>query len=998
MPAPKAIVDLVEKFQRNIESYRSGAYNETQVRREFIDVFFRELGWDVENKGGFAQAYKDVFHEDAVKVGGKTKAPDYSFRVGGKRIFFVEAKKPSVNIKDDVNPAFQLRRYGWSAKLPVSLLTDFEELAIYDCRKKPDSRDSASVGRLEYLKFTEFVEKWDSLYERFSKQAVLRGDFDRYAESTRDKKGTTEVDEAFLEEISRWREDLAKNLADTNKELTEAELNYAVQITIDRIVFLRMCEDRGIEDYGQLKMILDGKDCYPRLLELFQKADQKYNSGLFHFRSEKGRVEDPDTFTPSLKIDDKVLKGIVKHLYYPDSPYEFSVLSSDILGQVYEQFLGKVIRLTDKHRAVIEDKPEVKKAGGVFYTPTYIVERIVSETLGRALDGLNVKQVAGIKVVDPACGSGSFLLGAYQYLLDWHLQFYLNNSPEKLARSKEPPVIETTISGSPSYRLTTSEKKRILLNGIFGVDIDPQAVEVTKLSLLLKVLEGENNDTLEAQLKLFQERALPDLALNIKCGNSLIEEDYSDLRARGLISKDAPIEGVREFNWKAEFPEVFNRKQEGFDVVIGNPPYDVMEKQRGNASWPHTALSEYVRAKVDMAPALGGKLNLYRFFIVRSLRLCKPAGHYGMIVPLSLLADISCASTRRHFIENTEQLSFDCFPQKDNVSRRVFEKAKLSTVVFCCQRSKRVNKNAPVEISVHPGKFFEEVARHSSLTLQEIEFLDPKNIPIPLVNDEDWNLCKSIYRSENVKRLGDIKDFTVTRGEINQTIYRDFITSNPAHARLLKGVEVARFYIRKKLSQGEQEWFNETQFLKAYKARTVIKERRIATQRITGVDERYRIVATIMEPVAYFADSTNSIKTKANSSYKQEYLLGLLNSTLYQWRFKLTSTNNNVGTNELKSMPFYQIDFDNESERTKHDGIVSSVKTLMALSAQIRDARLAHEKTELERKIGVAVRKLDNAVFDLFELEPGQRDLVLQTLERPTMVVEEAGEDGEDDA
>jgi hypothetical protein len=381
MPAPQIVSDLVERFERNHEAYKSGSYNETQVRREFIDPFFEALGWDINNTQGYAEAYKDVIHEDAVKVGGVTKAPDYSFRIGGTRKFFVEAKKPSVQIKDDPAPAFQVRRYAWSAKLSLSIVTDFEELAIYDCRIKPDHTDKADKARVKYYTFRQYIEKWDEFAAIFSRDAILKGSFDKYAESHKTKRGTTEVDSAFLEEIESWRDTLARNIALRNTTGVR-ELNEAVQRTIDRIIFLRIAEDRGIEEYGSLRGICNGPNTFARLRELFYKADDRYNSGLFHFRHEKGQAEPPDNLTISLTIDDKPLKEILKRLYYPDSPYEFAVLPADILGQVYEQFLGKVIRLTSDHRAVVEDKPEVKKAGGVFYTPTYIVEYIVKNTVG----------------------------------------------------------------------------------------------------------------------------------------------------------------------------------------------------------------------------------------------------------------------------------------------------------------------------------------------------------------------------------------------------------------------------------------------------------------------------------------------------------------------------------------------------------------------------------------------------------------------------------------
>ena len=471
MSAPPIILELVERFDRNIEAYESGKYNETQVRREFIDPFFEALGWDVNNKAGNAETYKDVIHEDAVKVSGVTKAPDYSFRIGGQRKFFVEAKKPSVNLKDEPAAAFQIRRYAWSAKLPLSIITDFEEFAVYDCRIKPDQNDKADKARIIYYTYRQYADKWDEIAAVFSKDAILKGSFDKYAESSKAKRGTSEVDSAILTEIESWRDALARNIAFRNT-ISVRELNDAVQRTIDRIIFLRIAEDRGIEDYGALRSLCNGNNTYPRLQELFYKADDRYNSGLFHFRHEKDEAEPPDNLTPKLTIDDKPLKEILQSLYYPDSPYEFSVLPADILGQVYEQFLGKVIRLTSDHRAVVEDKPEVKKAGGVFYTPTYIVDYIVKNTVGKLLEGKTPKTAEKLRILDPACGSGSFLLGAYQCLLDWHLKWYTENNPEKYAKAKKPILYQ---GQGGAWHLTTAERKRILLNNIYGVDIDIQA-------------------------------------------------------------------------------------------------------------------------------------------------------------------------------------------------------------------------------------------------------------------------------------------------------------------------------------------------------------------------------------------------------------------------------------------------------------------------------------------------------------------------------------------
>src|SRR3989339_521937 len=680
MTAPKEIRELVGRFDLNIEEYKSGKYNETQLRREFLDPFFAALGWDVNNKQGLAEAYKDVIHEDSIKVGAGTKAPDYCFRVGGSRRFFVEAKKPSINLKEDISPAFQVRRYAWSAKLPLSILCDFEELSVYDCRVKPIKTDKASNARILYFTYKDYLDKWDEIAAIFSKAAVLQGSFDKFIGAGRKNKGTAEVDKAFLLEIESWRELLAKDLAANNSKLGQRELNFAVQRIIDRIIFLRICEDRGIEEYGRLMALLNGTRVYARLGEIFTRADEKYNSGLFHFKAEKDIVEAPDELTLKLKIRDKTLKQIIKNLYYPDSPYEFSVFSADILGRVYEQFLGKVIRLTAGHRAVVEEKPEVRKAGGVYYTPTYIVDYIVKNTVGKLLDcglqsdehrkiplskggkgvvkspltkgemrvvnPLNPKSVSKLKILDPACGSGSFLLGAYQYLLDWHRDWYIANDPEKWATGRSPALYQaqTTLPSvggqGGAWRLTTAERRRILLNNIYGVDIDPQAVEVTKLSLLLKVLEGESEQTIVKQLKMFHERALPDLGNNIKCGNSLIGTDFYNTPLTPLFrgeKMDSPLargaggvsgeerRKVNPFDWETEFPEIM--KNGGFDAVIGNPPYGF-----------HQIHSDIVKFyfKSHYTASQGSFEHSFLFYEA-SLKLLRQGGIHGFIVPVTWL-------------------------------------------------------------------------------------------------------------------------------------------------------------------------------------------------------------------------------------------------------------------------------------------------------------------------------------------------------------------------
>ncbi|MDF0590288.1 N-6 DNA methylase [Methanotrichaceae archaeon Mx] len=448
-------------------------------------------------------------------------------------------------------------------------------------------------------------------------------------------------------------------------------MNFSVQRTIDRIVFLRICEDRGIERYGWLQSLLEGARVYPRLCEFFRRADERYNAGLFHFGKDPDRLEPPDELTLSLEIDDKPLKEIIKSIYYPESPYEFSVLPPEILGQVYEQFLGKVISVSPGRRVKVDYKPEVRKAGGVYYTPSYIVEYIVDNTVGKLLEGQTPTTAAELKVLDPACGSGSFLIGAYQKLLDWHRDWYVEKLVPLLEEGKTPaskevlsllpagytapnkrrgkkkeanrdqqpdfPIFEAR---GGEWKLTTRERRRILLNNIYGVDIDSQAVEVTKLSLHLKVLEGENEETLSKQLKLFQERALPYLGRNIKCGNSLIGPDFYDGQTSLLADED--IYRVNAFDWEGEFPEILGRG--GFDAVIGNPPYGIVFED---------CTKHYLE---EHYPTFRRNNDYYVAFTQRSLELMRLKGIFGFIIPNTFLIGPYFDNFKIYILHNTKIL------------------------------------------------------------------------------------------------------------------------------------------------------------------------------------------------------------------------------------------------------------------------------------------------------------------------------------------------------
>jgi len=1009
MSAPETIKQLVETFATNLDAYKSGAFNEAQARIQFINPMFEALGWDVSNKAGYAEAYKDVVHEDSLRIGSAVKAPDYCCRIGGVRKFFVEAKKPSVNIKEDVHPAYQLRRYAWSAKLPLSILTDFEEFAVYDCRVKPVKMDKASTARVMYMRFEDYPERWHEIADIFARESILKGSFDKYAESHKKKRGTASVDAAFLSEIEQWREHLAGNIALRNPRLSQRELNHAVQQTIDRIIFLRIAEDRGIEDYGKLMALQNGKDVYRRMLEMFHAADAKYNSGLFHFHHEKGRAGFPDELSPNLVMDDKVLKPILKSLYYPDSPYEFSVLPADILGQVYEQFLGKVIRLTAGHRAVVEDKPEVKKAGGVYYTPTYIVDYIVSHTVGKLLEGKTPRQVTKLKICDPACGSGSFLLGAYQYLLDWHLKHYIENTPEKWAKGRDPKIYQV-LKGE--WRLTTSEKKRILLNNIYGVDIDQQAVEVTKLSLLLKVLENETQDTLGRQMSMFHERALPDLASNIKCGNSLIGPDFYDQQDLGLMDEEERYR-INVFDWQTEFPDIFTGKTPGFDAVIGNPPYIRIQAMK---EWAPVEVEHYKRAYQS---ASKGNYDIYVVFVEKGLSLLNPKGRLGFILPHKFFNAQYGEPLRRVISEGKHLSNIIHFGDQ-----QVFERATTYTCLLFLDKAGAK--------SFQVAKVSDLDAWCTNQTAEQGEIL------ATCATSTEWNFVvgrgADLFERLNHMpvKLGDVADiFVGLQTSADDVFIMDLNSEKPDGLRLISkalgkevllekdllhplvsGVDVGRYealpnrqyilfpyQVQDKqaslitFAKISSEYTKTAEYLLTNKERLEKREKgkfrgyewyKFGRSQNLGIQDQQKVcVPRLAKRLHASLDATGSlyldnvdvggVTFKQGEAYSLLYLTGLLNSTLLAWLFPHISAPFRGGFMSanrqfLSQLPFRTIDFSDTTDKARHDRMVELVERMLSLHKQLAAAKTGQDKTMFQRQIDATDRQIDRLVYELYDL------------------------------
>jgi len=982
----------VQQFSDQIESYKSPRYNETQLRREFLDPLFKCLGWDIDNSAGYAEAYKEVIHEDAIRVGSATKAPDYCFRVGGVRKFFVEAKKPSVDIRNHQASAYQLRRYGWSAKLPISVLSDFEEFAIYDTRIRPLKTDGPAVARIGYFRYVDYEQKWEEISGVFSKEAILKGSFDQYVKSSKKKRGTTEVDDAFLIEIENWRVDLSRNFALRNPKLSEIELNYAVQVTIDRIVFLRICEDRGIEPYGVLRDSLDKKEPYSALLEIFHRADAKYNSGLFHLSKEAGRIGEHDSLTPILQLDAVVLKRIIASLYYPDSPYEFSVLSPVILGQVYERFLGKVIRLTKGHRANIVEKPEVKKAGGVYYTPQFVVQHIIEKTVGEALKGKSVARKFDLTILDPACGSGSFLLGVLEYLFNWYKAGYIEVDSEKYAKGKEPKIFRS-VTGE--WRLSIAERKRILLRHVYGVDVDPQAVEVTKLSLLLKVLEGEDSDSLATQLSLFHaERALPDLRDNIKCGNSLVDTDVLE----GTIFTEDDTNRINPFDWASSFEKVISGG--GFDVLLGNPPY--VNAWTLFSSDP--ILRDYLGSKSGFKTA-ERHWDLYVLFLEQSLRIAKKGALISFIIPYSYCIQKYGQASRAVMLKETSVASITDFRHV-----KVFDGVPVITVVPVFLNTKP--KNSAMVSVIRPGLEWrpskpEELRVVHKIPQKRLRSAKESSIRIDL-DDRAIALCKKVEeKSLTVRDIGVVRYGAQMSSKKSGDFGKaDVLVDEPTNAVCHRSVSGRNLYNYSIEWAGKYVDWSFAPRMYGPRPALMFEQEKLMIRDLTGT---HRLEICLDSEGFYFDHTILCVQLGCRAqtwidvdesivsrSQPYDYLLlqALLGSKLVSAYSYLLLSGEGVRVgggfhtypDTIRRLPVFDLEAASNAEQTLVRKLRSNAESLLLLKQKSAKSGVPQEKTQLQRRVSVLKKQIDTSVAELYGLDNSDLEVVENAL-NPTVTL-----------
>ncbi len=590
MEIMKKLENLISNFESILPNRQD--YTETEVRKDFIEPLLELLGWDIRNEKGLNPRLREVRAENYISETGK---PDYTFTLSGINKFFLEAKKLTINIETNNSEArksaFQARRYGWSANHPIVLLSNFEYILIYDSTKVPSSSDDAKVCLLKSYHYSQYKSKWNELIKYISKKSIYSGKWNEILEKLiKDisKHPEQKIDKFFLDKINNWRIDLANMIYRKKPRFTIEEINELSQDFIIQIIFLRYCEDKNIHKFHRLQEIIkDPKKLQTELTTIFKEADKKYNAGLF------------DGTYVIFNINEKVILEIIEHLYYPKSPYVFNVIEANLFGYIYESFLthklvieGKAIKLN--LRIDLENRDVVP-------TPIEIVKYMVIRTISELCENRSPSEILKLRIADIACGSGIFLVEILDYLIHYLIEWYSLNDPKKLIPAEYG-----------NFKLQFKEKKALLENCIYGIDIDTNAAQIAKFNLCIKILEDETEPTIGDQYNI-----LPILEKNILAGNSLV--DFNHIRAL-KISNEVKRK-IFPLNWE------FSYNTEKFDLIIGNPPYmSIIDMKK-------YLPAQEIKVYKDKYETSYRQFDKYFLFLERALNKIKENGIICLIIP-----------------------------------------------------------------------------------------------------------------------------------------------------------------------------------------------------------------------------------------------------------------------------------------------------------------------------------------------------------------------------
>ena len=985
------LVRLVAQFEKNFKLYQSPAYSEASVRQDFLDPLFRALGWDVGNRLGLIPQHREVEIESRTEISGRQKRADYLFRTDRVDRFVCEAKKPAETLH--AGHAFQAKRYAWNKNLVLAVLSDFEEIKIYLVGARPHA-DDPDTGYFQTWHYLEYVRHAPEIWNLLSRDAVAAGSIEKLvAALPRQPAGKTRakqmwlfkpdraraIDADFLDFLDEARRGLASDLIRRNDRadlLEGARLDEAVQRILDRLLFLRICEDRDIDTGRPLANVLKSwrdraENPPPRKLRApalpLHEAAAEYAPAakpappeslwreiVAHFRALDRRPAShvpyfngnlfKEHFSESLAVGDDWLAGFLDEIGDDESPYLFNVIPVEILGTIYERFLGKTVRPHGRG-VVIEEKPEVRKAGGVYYTPRYIVDYIVEQTLGKLIDGKAPLETLKLRVLDPACGSGSFLIRAFERLCE-HWQSALTQN-EKLRRKTDC----WTDPATGDLHLTTDLKRRILTASIYGVDLDPGAVEVTQLSLYLKMLEGESRATLAQNRELFGPDVplLPPLQDNVKCGNSLIASDFS-LNPDDLVR-------VRAFDWDVQFKDIM--KNGGFDAVVGNPPWG-----QKAVTWT-TEEKQYLRNSFRVGH---GILDLFKLFCERSILLAKTNGCWGMILPDIVLLK-NYPETRR-FILETASISEIAF------AGMAFEGADIDTVCITARRA-----NIPPDSS------------HQISIIRALEPPPASNLasgdPLPQslfwkLQDYKFNIhldparLKLMEKLQGLPRLDSIFEAHegIHSGNIRAKLFVDEQTNRFCKKMIFGRDEIGRY-----LLQWGGRWVN---YHEGIINRSKNEYANLANPRYFESPKVFvRRTGDFVMAVPDFSGlyASNNLfvvlPKEGVPTLNIHALVGLLNSRFMTWFFRTIQPRVGKVFAELKINQLHQFPLPaDEKHASTSKRLAPLVDKMLLLVPKLRAAKSETERATLQNAVAATDRAIDALVYELYGLTPEEIALV----------------------
>lgn len=995
---------LVGAFAKEYAIYKTSKYSEAQLRIDFINPLLKTFGWDVDNEDARSQFLREVLQEEPIDVEEnellKKKNPDYTLRIEGSRKLFVEAKKVSIDIEKSSQSAFQIRRYGWNGNLGISILTNFDKLIIYDCRYKPNASDDSSIAKYQVFTHSNFLKEFEKLYNLLSIQSVASGYIDEYFSLTQNNLST--FDDYFLSQIEKWRFQLATDIIQNNSGFSEEELNFLIQRLLNRIIFLRICEDREIEKYETLKAIKN----YNELKEIFIVSDKKYNSGLFDF------IE--DHFSLNINLKSEILVGIFNELYYPESPYNFAIVDPAILSQIYERYLGSKIIIKGPTEILIVEEPEIAVSSGVVPTPKRIVQNIIRETLEPLLKSKTSSDIKLLKIADICCGSGTFLISLYDFLVEKIVLAFIAEG------INDDEIIYKKFDGT--YHLTLKTKQEFLLQNIYGVDVNPYAVEVTKFSLFLKLLENENEASLNNFLIKYSQKVLPILDNNIKNGNSLIDEKYFEFNPTALENNDLLFK-IRPFNWKNEFS--FLQESNGFDAIIGNPPYVRIQNM---VKYMAEGINYYKDKRFGYNVAKADSFDKYYLFIERAISLIKPTGILAYIVPnkffiakggkalRTLLATSASVDKIIHFGVSqvfpnrstyTAIIIVDKIP-RENIKftriKNIQNELKAGSLNYIEYSKTFFSENPWIFLSKNTRAIFDRINYSNTIKLNTIA-----NITVGLQTSKD-----EVYIFNSHSETDTTFKFTKNNNEyeVEKEIckpclldlsFDQFDTIEP-NAQM-----IFPYILTSEKAQVFEEIYFQEKYPLAWKYLNTFKDI-LCKRSINGSKEpkwyqfgrsqsltKFHNIGKLVWPVLsthsnYIFDSNNLQFTGggngpyysliSSKEYSPLYFLAILSHPLFEAMVKSGASEfrgayYSHGKQFIENIPIKKIDFSDPLDKKEHDNIVAIVESIIATKELYNKTSINSNKNILQRKLSMLQKNLNHAVSTIYKIEEEDINTVL---------------------